>query len=378
MTGWIERQRHFIDFTLASLLRRKWKNITLIIVYTIIVFLIASVIFLTEAIRFEAESVLQDAPQMILQKIVAGRHDLIPLAYIPIIKNIRGILSIKARYWGYYFDPVTNANYTLMASQEHNLADDEIIIGQGIARSWGLEPGTRIALKANDGVSVSFKVKEIIHEASELVAADLVIMTESAFRKISGIPDGFATDLGIEIRRKEELITIAKKIVELLPQTRPILKDEILRTYNSLFNWRSGIVLVLLIGNILAFFIFAWDKATGLSAEERTEIGILKALGWDTSDILIMKFWEATIISLTSYITGVIMAYIHVFFTDSFLFEHALKGWSVLYPKFHLTPTVNDYQLILLFFLTVMPYTLSTIIPAWRVSITDPDIVMRN
>ena len=115
-----------------------------------------------------------------------------------------------------------------------------------------------------------------------------------------------------------------------------------------------------------------------MSAEERTEIGILKALGWDTSDILIMKFWEATIISLTSYITGVIMAYIHVFFTDSFLFEHALKGWSVLYPKFHLTPTVNDYQLILLFFLTVMPYTLSTIIPAWRVSITDPDIVMRN
>lgn len=341
-------------------------------------FLIASVIFLTEAIRFEAESVLQDAPQMMLQKMVAGRHDLVPLSYIPIIEEIRGIISIRARLWGYYFDPVTNANYTLMASKEYNLTDDEIVIGQGIAKSWGLEPGARIALKANDGVSVSFKIKEIIHEASELVSADLVVMTEYAFRRISGTPEGFATDLGIEIRRKEELITIANKIVELLPQTRPILKKEILRTYNSLFNWRSGIVLVLLIGNVLAFFIFAWDKATGLSAEERTEIGILKALGWDTADILMMKFWEATIISLTSYTTGVIIAYIHVFFTDSFLFEHALKGWSVLYPKFHLTPTVNDYQLILLFFLTVMPYTLSTIIPAWRVSITDPDIVMRN
>jgi len=377
MSGWTERQRYFIDFTLSSLLRRKWKNTTLIIVYTLIVFLIGSVIFLADAIRHEAEKVLQDVPQMVLQRMVAGRHDLIPLTYIPIIQSIRGIQSIQARLWGYYFDPATNANYTLMVSEKYNLAQDEIVIGKGIAKSWGLEPGARISFKTSYGTSESFKVKEVLSEVSEIVAADLVIMSEPAFRTISGVPDGYVTDFGIEIRRKEELVTVAKKIVELLPQTRPILKQEILRTYTSLFNWRSGIVLVLLIGNVLAFFIFAWDKATGLSAEEKTEIGILKALGWETSDILMMKFWEATIISLTSYSTGVILAFIHVFFTDSAIFEHALKGWSVLYPKFHLMPTVNEYQLILLFFLTVLPYTLSTIIPAWQIAITDPDVVMR-
>jgi ABC-type lipoprotein release transport system permease subunit len=170
---------------------------------------------------------------------------------------------------------------------------------------------------------------------------------------------------------------IAEKIVLALPDTRPILKEEVIRTYTSLFDWRSGYIIVLLGGAVLAFFIFAWDKATGLSAEEKTEIGILKAIGWDTSDVLIMKFWEGAVISVLAFLAGVIAAYVHVFFASASLFEHALKGWAILYPNFTLRPEVNAYQLAILFFLTVVPYTLFTIVPTWKVAVTDPDAVMR-
>jgi len=37
-------------------------------------------------------------------------------------------------------------------------------------------------------------------------------------------------------------------------------------------------------------------------------------------------------VSLTAFFTGVILAYVHVFFTGSLVFEPALKGWSSLYP----------------------------------------------
>jgi ABC-type lipoprotein release transport system permease subunit len=73
----------------------------------------------------------------------------------------------------------------------------------------------------------------------------------------------------------------------------------------------------------------------------------------------------------------VIGAYVHVFFTDAPLFEHALKGWAVLYPLFRLKPEINLYQLAVVFALTVFPYVLITIVPAWRIAITDPDAVMR-
>ena len=44
MRTWIEKQKYLIDFTLSCLARRKAKNLGLLLIYTLIVFLLASVI----------------------------------------------------------------------------------------------------------------------------------------------------------------------------------------------------------------------------------------------------------------------------------------------------------------------------------------------
>jgi len=132
-----------------------------------------------------------------------------------------------------------------------------------------------------------------------------------------------------------------------------------------------------LMGVLLAFVIFAWDKASGLSVEERKEIGILKAIGWETSDVILMKYWEGTVISLVSFLTGLLLAYVHVFFTSAVLFEPVLKGWAVLYPRFRPVPFIDGAQVAALFFLTVVPYTVATIVPSWRAATVDPDAAMR-
>ena len=373
----IQRHRYFLDFTLSSLLRRKWKNISLILVYAVIVFMITSVMFFASAIRREADAVLEGAPEMIIQKVIAGRHDLIPTSYAEKVKSIRGIRKIKGRLWGYYFHQGSGSNYTLMATDDFPLKEGETIIGDGVLRTWGTIRENQLFFKAYDGEPVTLDIVNSFSADTDLVTSDLILVNESTFRRISGVPQEFFTDLAVTIRNLNETPTIAEKVVTLLPDTRPVLREEIRRTYTSLFDWRSGYIIVLLSGAVLAFFIFAWDKATGLSDEERAEIGILKALGWDTSDILLLKFWEGLVICLTAFVVGVMAAYIHVFFASAPLFEHALKGWAVLYPSFNLNPAVDLYQLAVVFALTVLPYVLITIVPAWRTSVTDPDAVMR-
>jgi ABC-type lipoprotein release transport system permease subunit len=203
-------------------------------------------------------------------------------------------------------------------------------------------------------------------------------MSAADFQAMFNFPETLATDLAVTVANPREQATIAAKVVEALPDARPILKSEILRTYDSIFDWRGGMMVVILSAAVLSFVIFAWDKATGLSAEERREIGILKSIGWETADVLFLKFWEGIAISLSAFLLGGILAYGHVFFFSATLFEHALKGWAVLYPRFRLVPAVDGFHLTVLFFLTVLPYTAATIVPAWLAATTDPDAAMRS
>src|SRR5208283_1691345 len=131
---WLEKQRNIIDFTLSSLLRRKTKNVALIIVYTLVVFVLASVMFFADAIKKEASVILLDSPEIIVQRLVAGRQELVPAGYIEGIKKIRGVQSVSGRLWGYYFEPVVGTNFTLIVP-EGGAEKGLIEAGKGILRS---------------------------------------------------------------------------------------------------------------------------------------------------------------------------------------------------------------------------------------------------
>ena len=377
MDGWIRKQRYMIDFTLAALLRRKGRNLGLVVVYTMIVFLLASVMLFSQALKREAQLLLSESPELIVQRMIAGRHGLITEDYVLKINQIRGVQGTRGRLWGYFYDPIASANYTLMVPEDQIVRRGTVIIGEAVARARGAAVDDVLSLRAYDGRLFSFIVERIFSDDSALVSADLILIEERDFRAFFGIALNQYTDIAVTVGNAREIKTIAEKLSLALPDTRPILREEILRTYAGIFGWREGINLVLLLGAILAFIIFAWDKASGLSGEEKREIGILKAVGWETSDIIKMKFWEGLLISLTAFLSGYLLAYAHVFLLSSFLFSGVLKGWSVLYPTFELIPYIDGVQIATLFFFTVFPYAGATIVPIWRAAITDPDAAMR-
>ena len=235
-----------------------------------------------------------------------------------------------------------------------------------------------MSFRGYDGLARNYTVDGMMSSESELISSDLILISEADFRDLFQFPVALATDIVVTVRNHTELPTIAQKVAEMLPDTRPIIRDEMVRTYNAVFDWRGGMVMVLLTMALLSFVIFAWDKASGLSAEERREIGILKAIGWETSDIIAVKTYEGLFVSFFAFSSGILTAYLHVFFFSAILFAPALKGWSVLYPDFKITPFIEPYQVAILFFLTVVPYTVATIVPSWRAAIVDPDSAMRS
>jgi ABC-type antimicrobial peptide transport system permease subunit len=381
MRTWIEKQKCLIDFTLSSLARRKAKNLGLLLVYALIVFLLASVMLFTTALRKEAQSTLARSPEVLVQRMVAGRHDLIPASDLEAIGSVRGVQTTEGRLWGYYFHPLLNANCTVMVPPARVAAmvgPRRAIVGSALARALGLRVGGALVFTSPSDEDVVFTVAGILPLESELVTADLVLVSAVDFRAFFNYPAGQYTDLALSVANPQEVRNVAAKVARRLPGTRVILREDILRTYQSIFNWREGIVLVLLFGAVLAFAIFALEKASGLSADEKREIGILKAIGWETGDVIAMKAWEGVLISLTAFLLGYAAAYLHVFRWSSRLFEPVLKGWSGLYPRVDLSPAVDGLQVATLFLFTVFPYAVATVVPIWRAATTDPDSVMRG
>lgn len=374
----LERQRNILDFALSSLLRRAGRNASLLVVYTAVVFLVASAMFLVSSLRREASLVLADAPDIVVQRLVAGRTDLVPESWAQRLGGIRGVAEVRPRLWGYHHDAARKATFTLMVPTAGAPQEGSVVLGAAAARLKETAVGRTIPLLGHDGAIRTLTVAWILDSESELVTADLLLLSEADFRAITGIAGGSATDLTLVVPNKRELATVAAKIAREIPSSRSVTREEILRTYDAVFGWRGGVVTVLLASALFAFVIFAWDLASGLPAEERREIGILKAVGWETADVIGLKVLEGGVISLTAFLAGSLLAYLHVFFASGTLFARVMKGWSVLYPDFRLVPAIDPYQLATLLVLTVLPYAAAVILPAWRTATVDPDAVMRS
>ncbi len=376
-----ERHRSLLDFAVASLMRRKAKNGGLIAVYTLVIFVLGSMMLFGAAIRQEAAATLDGAPEVLAQAMRMGRHELVTSADIEKLGKLRGVARTEGRLWGYLYDTASAANYTLQvppaADAAHAVGQGEAIVGEGVARMRKLKPGRYLFLVSPTGKFLKAKVKAVLASGSALVTSDLVLLSEPDFRAFFELPPDVFTDIAIRVRNPAEIAKVVEKASLRLPGFRFVTRSDVLRTYEAVFSWREGLLLAMIAGAILAFIIFAWDKASGLSAEERREIGILKAVGWETGDVIAMKLWEGAAVSLTAFLAGAILAYAHVFLFSAPLIEPVLKGWAVLYPRFPLTPSVDVLQMVTLAFFTVVPYMAAILVPVWRTASSDPDRVMR-
>ncbi len=393
MSSAIGKQLNLLDYALSSLVRRWSKNVAIVGVFATVIFLLASFHLLTNALTRFARELLVTAPEITVQRLVAGRQESMPLAYQERLRGIFGIRRVTPRVWGYYFDERNGANYTVVGMDAKSplagrlasvLAEGrfpdrpgEAVLGGTLYRSLDLAGRRVFSLARPDLSRQAFTVCGVFDDSAEVLTADMLFTDLESARRLFGISPDQVTDLLVTVANPAEVQTIAAKIAELLPDTRVVTRRQIQKTYEVVFGWRSGFASVCLLAAMTAFVIFAWDRASGLSPEERREIAILKILGWETSDILIVRFWEGLLVAGIAFLLGLLAAYAHVLYFDAGLFRPLMLGWSVLRPTIRLLPSVHLADLLLLASFSVLPYLAATVVPAWRCVAVPPDAVIR-
>jgi len=400
-SSWLARQRNIVDFSVQSLIRRGSKNLLILLMFSLLVFVVSSVLFITGSLTVELFSTSEELPEITVQKIIGGRQAHIQKTYLDPIRQIPGVAAVEPRVWGYFYLEELQANFTIFGLDLNLLESDEykplveprlnqgseasgpdfrMIVGEGVYRLLAeiRMADTFLFFQPNWETTIPFDIVGTFKAETQLQSNDLMVVQTEGARRILELPDGEYTDLVVYVPNPEETETIALKIRRYFPELRTITKAQIQSTYSSMFNWKSGFVLSSLLVVVFAFLVLIWDKASGLSPEEKREIGILKAIGWDTDMVLAVKFWEGLTISILAGLSGILVAYAYIYWLHAPGMREIFIGWSTIYPHFQLVPRIDMKYLLLIVTLTVVPYCAVTVLPAWRAAITDPDAIMRN
>lgn len=379
----MRRLLSLLDYAFGAALRRRGRNLAIVLGLAMVLALAESVTMLTSALRAEYERGATVVPDLVVQTLIGGRPGLIANDALNELSTRPGVRTVEPRVWGYVYLPSVEANITIVSDLGHAAEDarilegrrprasGEIALGRELADALGLRLGDTAALPTGAAFG-SYRVVGIFRASTAVRTADLVIVRPEDARALLAVPDGMATDVAIRLNTPDESAPVAREIRALLPQARVLERALVLRTYALTFGTRSGLVYAMLLPAIAALLLLAWDRLTGLGEDERREIAVLKLIGWSTSDVLAARMAESALISVTGAILGFALAYVDVFVLGAPLLRGALFGWSRLVPELALTPTIDAFDLFSMLGSVVLPFVLVSVVPAFFAAMRDP------
>ena len=109
---------YLIEYAINAILRQKYKSFFITTIFTLLIFLLTSVFFITNSIKYELDSTVDALPEIVVQKIKAGRHYDIDEDIQNDILEITGVVDVVARVWGYYYFENAGVNFSIVGVDE--------------------------------------------------------------------------------------------------------------------------------------------------------------------------------------------------------------------------------------------------------------------
>ena len=386
----------FFTYLFTTINKQKQKHLTIGSILMILIFLVSSVLFVSTSIQTSLKSAIANEPDFIVKRYRGVREVFVPNAWEDKILNIYGVSKVTKRVYGrYYFD---NTHFCLLVGvdaldEQNNKYLDKIMQKSDLksfinGKFMIVGSGVKNYLNANsyngfynfltpNGKMLRLKVLKTLPKALNLVSNDIVLVPQNVAREILGLNQDSSSDITFNVPSKEEWQNIKLKISELFYDAKVITKNEIKRYYNSLFNYKGGLFLMLFLVTLSTFGLILYHRYSLANLSERKEIAILRAIGWSIKDILTFKFLEGIMLFFVSFSFGVALAYGYVFYLGAPILKDIFLGSSNLKNVVHFEVAVDFTTLLSIFLLFGVLYIASILIPIWRIAITNPKEAMK-
>ena len=387
----------FFNFLFLLLIKHKSKHIAIFIISILIVFLISSVLFISNSLKKEVFSTLNNQSDFIIQKTNNGKIFDTPISWVDDFSSINGVKNVQQRVYGLYYFMPENIYFTIVGVdlfEEHtnknikellsilNISDflrnDSMIIGNGIKNIFDkYHYFDSYDFKLLDKQSLNVKIFKDLPQEANLVANDLIIMDINLAKKILNIDEENSTDIVLNVPNDLEKQNIKEQLILKHSNIRILQKENLKKEYENMFNYKGGIFLVLFIVVIFTFILILYQRYSMISSSDKKEIGILKAVGWSIKDIIKLKIIENFIVGFMAFIIGIIISYIFVFILNAPILKNIFIGFSNIQNDFILNPNIDFTIIVTLFLFFIIPFLSAILIPVWKISIIDANESMK-
>jgi ABC-type lipoprotein release transport system permease subunit len=396
---------HFLDVArtgLAAVRLHRLRSVVCIVAIVVVLLPYLVGLGLAKGIEEQAETSVRQGADLYVAGSQFGRPAPIPLEAIPRIRQIDGVTDVVPRIIGEVLlgkDQVHTVLVGLPSESFPAWADciegelpkaggpNELVVGTTLARRLGLKVGSVLPpFYRNDrtGDRLS-RVVGVFKPDAPLWQANLILTTFDTAAAVFA-QQGLATDLLVSCRPGyQAAVTRAILNEPSFPgpadrgaiRLRVTAREDLLALLPSGLLHREGIFnLHFLLAFVVGILVLLVTSGFGLS-DRRREIGILKATGWQTDEILLRGLVESCCLSLTAACVALVLAWVWLRICNGFAIAALFLAGVGVTPDFPVPFRLTPVPALLSFVLSFAVVLTGTLYSSWRAATAPPRLAIR-
>jgi len=387
--------RHFnlLYSAAGNIIRNRVRSAVLILCLIAVLLPFISAIAISEGIKFQSLISVEEGADIYVTSDHYGSNAPISLDYLDRFRKLEGVTKVFPRVIGrtYFANqlttivgiPIENIPKSIRLFEGKIFREKgEVMIGKGLAKAFHLQIGVHFTLSPNP--SKLFRIVGIFDSDISIWGANLIMMTFTDGAELFQMK-GKATDILIYTRPGYDSF-VAKEIQEGMgtpnpdrdePSLRVQDKSLVKRYFQRGFNYKAG-VFTALYTVAFALAIPALLVVSGFGqTERRKEIGVLKATGWQTQEVMEMVALENFVISLTSAPLAILAAFFWLkFFNGAFIAQFFIAEIGLMAP-FPVPSRFLPLPSLFAFLFAIVLTMVGSLYTTWRTSTIPPAEAMR-